>query len=161
MYHKSNIIYHISYFLYTYGTLRDKTGWYWTIMDDTGQYRMILDQRIARVLSKSWSRQLWSSLDQSRSRQPLNFPVSIGLCLDNFKILQSPSVLVSTIWRILSLKESWSRQLEQIWVSNSLGLDNFPIKTMTTFIKSQNLNNNKIKFVLRELWIISNISSLF
>ena len=44
-------------------------------------------QRIARVSSKSRSRQLWSSLDQSRSRQPLNFPVSIGLGLDNFKIL--------------------------------------------------------------------------
>ena len=42
-------------------------------------------QRIARVSSKSRSRQLLESLDQSRSRQPTNFPVSISLGLETLK----------------------------------------------------------------------------
>ena len=54
------------------------------------------EQRIARVSSKSRSRQLLPSLDQSRSRQPLNFPVSIGLGIDNLEKIQSRRVSVST-----------------------------------------------------------------
>ena len=42
-------------------------------------------QSIARVSSKSRSRQLLESLDQSRSRQPTNFPVSISLGLETLK----------------------------------------------------------------------------
>ena len=43
------------------------------------------EQSIARVSSKSHSRQLLESLDQSRSRQPTNFPVSISLGLETLK----------------------------------------------------------------------------
>ena len=50
----------------------------------------VMEQRIARLSSKSQSRQLLSSRDQSRSRQPLNYPVSTSLGLDNSEILWSP-----------------------------------------------------------------------
>ena len=79
-------------------------------------------QRIARLSSKSRSQQLLSSLDQSRSRQPLNFPVSMSLGLDNLKIFKSQLVSVSTTLEKLSLGKSRSRQLPY---KNS---DNLPLK---------------------------------
>ena len=79
-------------------------------------------QRIARLSSKSRSRQLLSILDQSRSRQPLNFPVSMSLGLDNLKIFKSQLVSFSTTLEKLSIGKSRSRQLP--YKNN----DNLPLK---------------------------------
>ena len=46
-------------------------------------------QRSTRVSMESWYRNLLPSLDWSRSRHPLNFPVSMSLSLNIKEILQS------------------------------------------------------------------------
>ena len=108
------------------------------LFDFSSFYSMAILQSFVRlsekVSSKSRSRQLLSSLDQSRSQQPLNCPVSIGLGIDNLQNFQSRRVSVSTTWKFQSLDWSRSRQLENFWVSESLGLDNFLTKTMPIFI---------------------------
>ena len=55
----------------------------WVAMTDI--FGLLKIQSIARVSSKSRSRQLLESLDQFRSRQPTNFPVSLSLGLETLK----------------------------------------------------------------------------
>ena len=93
------------------------------LFDFSSFYSMAILQSFVRlsekVSSKSRSRQLLSSLDESRSRQPVNFPVSLSLGLDNLKILWSRWVSVSTTSKNSSLVKSRSRDFE-IWVSVSV-----------------------------------------
>ena len=65
-----------------------------------------LIQRSARVSMESRYRHLLPSLDWSRSRHPLNFPVSMSLDLDIQEIFQSWWVLVLTSKKFSSLDES-------------------------------------------------------
>jgi hypothetical protein len=59
------------------------------------------DQGSARLSKKSRSRQLLLSLAWSRSRQPLNCPVSESLDLDNHSKSKSQKISVSTTFKIL------------------------------------------------------------
>ena len=65
----------------------------------------------------------FSSLDESRSRHPRNFSLSMSLSLDIQENLQSRWVSVSTSKKFLSLDESRSRHPINLSVSMSLNLD--------------------------------------
>ena len=77
----------------------------------------------ARVSMESRYRHLLPSLDWSRSRHPLIFPVSMSIGLDIQEISQSRWVSVSTSKKFSSLDESRSRHPRNFSVSMSLGLD--------------------------------------
>ena len=68
-------------------------------------------QRSTRVSMESRYRHLLPSLDWSRSRHPANFPVSMSLSLDIYKIFQSRWVSVSTSVKFPSLDESRYRPI--------------------------------------------------
>ena len=97
----------------------------------------LLKQRWARVSMESRYRHLLPSLDWSRSRHPLIFPVSMSLGLDIREISQSRWVSVSTSKKSLSLDESRSRYPINFPVSISLGLDIHKISKSCWVIKQR------------------------
>ena len=82
-------------------------------------------------------RHLLPSLDWSRSRHPLIFPVSMSIGLDIQEISQSRWVSVSTFKKSLSLDESRSRYPINFPVSISLGLDIHKISKSCWVIKQR------------------------